>query len=165
MGLIRTQAAAHRNDPSHYHPGGYPTDAQSLSMTERLFVYGTLRKNAAHPMHRLLRRHARFESQATFPGRMFDLGDYPGVVPDSAGTHRVLGELYSFQAPALLLPALDRYEGCTDFNDPPQEFRRERHRVFPAGTSGTEAWIYIFNQPVDGLRLIPGGDYMHYMQS
>ena len=48
-----------------------------------LFVYGTLRKAASHPLHRTLAREARYAGTATFQGRLDDLGRYPGVVVSS----------------------------------------------------------------------------------
>ena len=44
-----------------------------------LFVYGTLRRAVMHPMHATLSRAAEFAGAAMLPGRLYDLGEYPGV--------------------------------------------------------------------------------------
>lgn len=51
-------------------------------MTNLLFVYGTLRKDVRNSMFHLLAREARFVGRARMQGLLFDLGDYPGLVPD-----------------------------------------------------------------------------------
>lgn len=54
-----------------------------------LFVYGTLKRKRVGK-HALL-RDARFVDLAYMSGNMYDLGNYPRVVPDA---RRVFGELY-----------------------------------------------------------------------
>ncbi len=129
-------------------------------MTNLLFVYGTLRGGAAHPMHRVLARHARLEGPARLRGRLYDLGSYPAAVADPAAGGEVIGEVWRMLAPERLLPLLDRYEGCTPEDPEPHEYRREPCTVTVAGQGGREAWVYVYNRPSGGLPLIPGGDYL-----
>lgn len=129
-------------------------------MGEYLFVYGTLRREHGHPMARRLAAGAERVGPGRFRGRLLDLGPYPAVVPDPLGHHWVLGDLYRLRDPQVLLPLLDRYEGCTDAGNPLNEYRRERTEVLGPGGEPREAWIYLYNRPTAGLTLIPGGDYL-----
>lgn len=128
---------------------------------EFLFVYGSLRAGAAHPMHRLLQEHARFVCQAAFAGLLFDLGEYPAVVPDPTGKEKVIGEVFLFEENAPLMNLLDRYEGCTALDLEPHQYRRVKKPV--CGESGEvyQAWIYLFNHSTDNLSRITGGDYLN----
>ena len=116
-----------------------------------LFIYGTLRKKAGHPIHRTLEEGGRFVGEATFQGRLYDLGSHPGAVPSENSRDIVTGELYAVMRPDILRK-LDGYEGG--------EYRRERHRIGLAGANSIEAWIYIFVASTDGARLVPSGDYL-----
>lgn len=129
-------------------------------MSEYLFVYGTLRRGQSHPLARMLADQAERVGAARYRGRLLDLGDYPGVVPDPQGPHWVAGDLYRLRDPQGLLPVLDRYEGCTDAGDPSNEYRRARAEVLGPGDVRHEAWIYLYNRPTAGLTVIPGGDYL-----
>ncbi|MFA6962365.1 MAG: gamma-glutamylcyclotransferase family protein [Opitutaceae bacterium] len=76
-----------------------------------LFVYGTLKrgcKNHAHIAGQTYQGEARSE-----PGyRLYDLGDYPGMVVDTSDTEGVTGELWSVDNAALA--RLDEFEGLNE---------------------------------------------------
>lgn len=75
----------------------------------RLFVYGTLMRNCCN--HEPYLRGQKYLGQAVLPGyALYNLGSYPGVVPDS--TEKVLGELYEIDAS--LLEELDIFEDNGD---------------------------------------------------
>lgn len=130
-------------------------------MSAYLFVYGTLRKGAGHPMHRILSAGAEAVGEATFQGRLFDLGRYPGVVPGPAGRWRVAGEIYRMTRPEPLLSALDEYEGSAPQNPQPHEFRRAVQPIRWGNGEQGEAWIYLYIAPLNGARQIESGDYLH----
>ena len=62
--------------------------------TQYLFVYGTLRGDMSHPYGSVLKSHAEFVGKASFKGRLFDIGEYPGAIASSSPSDRVVGELY-----------------------------------------------------------------------
>lgn len=128
-----------------------------------LFVYGTLRKNCQHPMYTTLTQHAELYSDAWFNGKLFMLSDYPCAIPSAYLEDRVLGELYQLIHPDLLLDRLDTYEECGEQNPEPKEYVREKRLVHSANGNAIEAWIYIYNRPVDDLDQIPSGDFVAYM--
>ena len=112
--------------------------------TEYLFVYGTLRRRAGHPMHRLLRHHARYLGEGQVQGRLHDLGGYPGLVLDPRAP-AVEGEIYAIANPRPLFRQLDDYEGCSPRHRRPHEYRRILAPV--EGPDGTplQAWLYEYD--------------------
>lgn len=124
-----------------------------------LFVYGTLRSDAGGPMHRLLAGGARRIGPATAPGTLYDVGPYPAAVPSSAG--RIRGELLALNPPAAaLLAALDAYEGFIPADPAASLYVRTSITVQTEDGRDAASWIYWYARPVDGLRLIPSGDWM-----
>ncbi|MFM2112417.1 MAG: hypothetical protein RLZZ271_1077 [Pseudomonadota bacterium] len=60
--------------------------------SKHVFVYGTLRKGGANDITHLTPA-PRFVGEATLPGRMYHLRQYPGVVLGEPG--QVVGEVYA----------------------------------------------------------------------
>jgi gamma-glutamylaminecyclotransferase len=72
-----------------------------------LFVYGTLKRGRRN--HRLIADQRYLGGAATEPlYRVYDLGPYPGLVPDAAGGLAVAGELW--EVTACRLGELDDFE-------------------------------------------------------
>lgn len=127
-----------------------------------IFVYGTLRRDPSHEMFHLLAKHARYLDDATVQGRLFDLGEYPGMVSDESA--RVLGEVYDID-PAKwndVISRLDKYEGCA-FDDPkPHEYRREVVHARLASGAVLPAWAYVLNRRPPTEQEIESGDYLSW---
>lgn len=125
-----------------------------------LFVYGTLRRDPSHELFHLLARNAEFLGEAVVQGKLYDLGDYPGMLYPARG--HVVGELYriapgSWQS---VVERLDEYEGCRLVDPEPHEYRRVI--VDARSTSGhpVRAWAYVLARPVNNLPEIESGDYL-----
>jgi len=103
------------------------------------------------PLHRLLEARATHLGGGTVKGRLFDLGAYPGAVPDPHGT--VTGEVYEVGEPGLL-KALDSAEG--------PQYHRGEVNVRVAGGREVTAFIYWYAGPLDRGVVIPGGDYRRH---
>jgi gamma-glutamylcyclotransferase (GGCT)/AIG2-like uncharacterized protein YtfP len=88
-----------------------------------LFVYGTLRRGSNHPMAELLASHAQFIAEVKAPGRLLDLGSYPGMVEAETSDDWVSGDVFELHDPETTLAVLDRYEGCDRAN--PLYIRRQ----------------------------------------
>ena len=129
-------------------------------MSDYLFVYGTLRQNANHPMHQQLATHARFVTMALLQARLYQVSYYPGAVPSNNVANQVLGELYQLLQPEQLLPLLDNYEECGEGFAQPQEYRRELQQVTLEDGASVSAWVYIYNRDTSGLKLITSGDFL-----
>ena len=129
-------------------------------MSQFLFVYGTLRQNAKHPMHQQLAMYARFVAMARYQARLYQVSYYPGAVPSSDVADQVIGELYQLMQPEVLLPLLDNYEECGPGFAEPQEYRRELQQVTLEDGASVSAWVYIYNRDTSGLKLITSGDFL-----
>src|SRR4051794_16428349 len=71
-----------------------------------LLLYGSLRRGEPMFEELGLAKALDYVGEASFPGELHDLGDYPGAVPGQQAVH---GEIYRIRRPAIL-EALDRYE-------------------------------------------------------
>ena len=72
-----------------------------------LFVYGTLRRDNAHPMARDLESVSRFLGKATMAGRLYDFGWHPVLVSSSQEGECVHGHLVEMLDPEAVLMRLD----------------------------------------------------------
>lgn len=125
-----------------------------------LFVYGTLRRGAGHPMHHLLAQYARWMGTATFPGKLVDLGEYPGAVASANPAHLVRGEVYGVLNAGTLFPQLDAYEEFWPQNPGGSLYQRQEKTVLLASGEPVTAWMYLYNRPVKGLPLVASGDWL-----
>lgn len=117
----------------------------------RLFVYGHLRRGQIG--HRLLEleRRTQWLCEARIHGRVYDLGDYPGLIP--GGEDIVHGEVIGFDDPALWA-LLDDYEDHDPERPELSEYRRiEVDLLDECGC----AWVYVFNRPIESLTPIVSG--------
>ena len=132
--------------------------------TDRLFVYGTLRRFFGHAMHAVLAEHAEFAGEGTMAAQLFDLGRYPGAVLSAAGDERVVGEVYRLREPqaAETLRRLDEYEGVAPGATEPREYRRDRTSVRMTGGETIDAWVYVLNRVPRHGRRIESGDYTRW---
>jgi gamma-glutamylcyclotransferase (GGCT)/AIG2-like uncharacterized protein YtfP len=125
-----------------------------------LFVYGTLRRDSAHPMARFLEQHGRFVALAKTPGRLYDLGAYPGMLRAGAETDWVHGDLYELTNPEWALAELDKYEGCVPEHPQPYVFERAQGEVISATGASHQAWLYFYSSSIDEARRILSGNYL-----
>ncbi len=126
-----------------------------MSEHRLLFVYGSLRRHATHPMSARLAKMAQWEGDAFAQGGLFRVSWYPGLVKSAEG--RVRGDLYRLPS-AAMLDELDVYEGIQ--HKPEDEYRRELAVVETATGVFVEAWVYWFIQPVEAHAWIPEGDWL-----
>ncbi|MCA9650418.1 MAG: gamma-glutamylcyclotransferase [Myxococcales bacterium] len=124
-----------------------------------LFVYGTLRRDAGHPMHGPLRECARLRGRGRTRGILYMIGErYPGLVLDATAGW-VTGELYQLHRPAVL-ERLDEYEGASERDPEPREYRRVRAPVRLDDGRDHSAWIYEYAWPIAGRVVIASGDFL-----
>lgn len=125
----------------------------------KVFVYGTLRRGADHPLAQRLALGRDYLGPAWWRGLLFDLGPYPAAVRH-AGHFEVAGDLYGLSDDDLL-EALDVYEELG--TDAPGRFLRERDEVRCADGSRCTAWVYRYTGPVDARARIQGGDWLQHL--
>jgi gamma-glutamylcyclotransferase (GGCT)/AIG2-like uncharacterized protein YtfP len=126
---------------------------------EFLFVYGTLRRDVGGEMYRLLTRHSDFVGEATYQGKLYKVTYYPGVVPSNDPSDLVQGEVYRLRNPDLVLPRLDEYEECGPGFKEPTEYVRLSQEIQLRKGETLSAWVYVYNRPINGLELMPVGDF------
>jgi gamma-glutamylcyclotransferase (GGCT)/AIG2-like uncharacterized protein YtfP len=130
-------------------------------MSEFLFVYGTLARNAEHGMHEHLVRHAEYAGEVYFNGQLYLMAHYPGAVRSSNPVDKVFGELYRVGNAQELFAHLDDYEGCGPDDPQPTLFVRHMETVHQNDGARTQAWIYLFNRAVTDLPRIVSGRFMN----
>jgi gamma-glutamylcyclotransferase (GGCT)/AIG2-like uncharacterized protein YtfP len=109
-------------------------------------------------MGALLAREARFLGEALAPGRLYDLGEFPGMKDPASPGEEVRGEVYELEE-ALLL-RLDEYEGCGPDDPQPSAFARCRRRARLADGRTAEVWVYLYRAEIEEQRRIASGDYL-----
>ena len=114
-----------------------------------LFVYGTLRPFVDIEMAKWLRSCSRYLGSATTPGRLYDLGAYPGMKAARGRRERVAGDGYRV-TDARVFRVLDRYEAT---------FVRERCVVSLERGGRRVAWAYRYRYRVASAARIASGDY------
>jgi gamma-glutamylcyclotransferase (GGCT)/AIG2-like uncharacterized protein YtfP len=129
-------------------------------MARHLFVYGTLLGPLGQPMSQRLRRLAEFIGQGSIAASLYQVGWYPGAVPDSRTGERVHGEVYLLRQPQRLLEELDRYEGCLPRRVGAGPFRRDTTIVSLSSGGRLAAWVYWYERCVTRLERIESGDYL-----
>lgn len=122
------------------------------------FAYGTLRRGARKDLLDFVGSRARLLGHASAPGRLYDLGDYPGMLDPAADEEWVFGDLYQLDDTESVLNRLDEYEGCESGDD--GLFRRSLRSVRLEGGGEVEAWIYLYQGNVRDEQRIPSGDYL-----
>lgn len=112
-------------------------------MNTLLFVYGTLKRGCVN--HAFLAAQTFVAPARLRAGyRMFDVGGFPGIVPDAGAQHEISGELWSVTAAGLA--ELDRFEGVWE-----DLYRRELVPLAAPAEHPT-AHCYLYARSVAGRR-------------
>jgi gamma-glutamylcyclotransferase (GGCT)/AIG2-like uncharacterized protein YtfP len=121
-----------------------------------LFIYGTLMPGLRleAQMH-----GARFLGLAQVPGRLVDVGRYPGLL---LGDGSVSGEVY--EVDGAHLARLDAVEDMVPCDRAASQYWREKVTVLSGPLQGERVQTYVYNRPVDGCTPIPHGDYRRYIR-
>ena len=125
-----------------------------------LFVYGTLMQSYDHPMARLLSEQAERLGEGSCCGQLFQIKHYPGLIASTDPADRVFGELLRLRETESLLVQLDDYEGCGPLAPQPTLYVRVVRSIARAGQADVDAWVYLYNRPVTGLKRILSGRFL-----
>lgn len=146
-----------------------PTRGQREQATEYLLVYGTLLASELPRAPIDVAASLQLIGRRRIRGRLYDLGEYPGLVP---GDDLVEAELHALADPGVLT-ALDAYEGF-DPDDPQGSlFLRRSIRVPRFGTGPDcrwfdrqtiDAWVYTYNRAVDPAARIASGCWRAHLE-
>jgi gamma-glutamylcyclotransferase (GGCT)/AIG2-like uncharacterized protein YtfP len=118
--------------------------------------------NTASAMARYLQQNSDFVGEGTFPGRLYDLGSYPGAVYEAQAATQVFGHILRLHDPEKPFKILDLYEGITNAQADQNEYWRT---VIPVNFNNQplDCWVYLYNFATDKLPEISGGNYLHYL--
>lgn len=127
-----------------------------------LFVYGTLRPGVGVPMARWLARVALRVGAARTPGRLYDLGPYPGMTLPRRSREWVHGEVYRVRD-IRTLRALDRYEADGSGIRRAPFVRVSR----PVEVNGKwrSGWVYLYRRSTLRATRVVRGDYLDVVRS
>jgi gamma-glutamylcyclotransferase (GGCT)/AIG2-like uncharacterized protein YtfP len=131
-------------------------------MNNLLFVYGTLMQ-PGNEFAIYLNTNCSFLSTGRTKGTLYDIGSYPGLIINSISASFVHGSIYKMNAPAVILKELDFYEGVGPDEEQPNLYTR-KIKIIETDFGPHEAWVYIYNLPVYGYKVIPSGDYAEYIK-
>ena len=124
-----------------------------------LFVfYGLLKQGAAGmPDHIDLDAGGEFLRDVSLRGDLYDLGGYPGIID---GDGLVKGILYRLDNAALAVP-LDEFEDVVPGENDASLYLRVKREVCDHNgqRTGETAWVYWYNQPIDGYQKIVNGNW------
>jgi gamma-glutamylcyclotransferase (GGCT)/AIG2-like uncharacterized protein YtfP len=129
-------------------------------MSNHLFGYGTLLPELVPAVLKEIVARFQFIGSGVVRGRMYDLGQYPGAVPDDSADTLIVGKVFRLPADEALLKALDEYEGFDPHSPHASLFVRTRCTAVLSDGQTLSCWMYAFNRPTDGLPLITDGDYL-----
>ncbi|HEX8178967.1 MAG TPA: gamma-glutamylcyclotransferase family protein [Pyrinomonadaceae bacterium] len=119
-----------------------------------VFVYGTLRPGGTRALPDILPA-AKFIGRANVRGRLYDLGAYPGLLVDAAGS-LVLGEVYEIDDD--ILHKLDEIEAASFYWRKPVEVALANHSL--------TCWVYEPDAEFYPLQvLITSGDWIEYAKT
>lgn len=125
-----------------------------------LFVYGTL-LNEQNEFAIYLKQNCKFYAHGKFKGKLYDLGEYPGAILDESGVNYIYGDILELKNTIDVLKNIDKYEGFGEDEEQPNLFVREMIGV-ETDNGLINCWVYLYNLPVDGFRLIESGNYSEY---
>ena len=117
-------------------------------MVNRLFAYGTLRQGTAPAGIAEAVRRLRPLGSGMAWGRLYDLGEYPGMIFGGAEAEFVAGEVYEVPD-AALWAELDAYEGFDPASPESSLFVRKMERVRLVETGAKLlCWVYEYRRAV-----------------
>jgi gamma-glutamylcyclotransferase (GGCT)/AIG2-like uncharacterized protein YtfP len=131
-----------------------------LTMSRRcpyLFVYGTL-LDKQNEFGAYLNDNCTFYADGKMPGKLYDLGEYPGAILTREENKFVHGKIYQLNNPEKVFKILDDYEGFGPKQEQPNLFVRELIDV-EISPGKIVCWVYLYNLSIGGFRLIDSGVY------
>lgn len=124
-----------------------------------IFVYGLLKSKYENEAAQTVRKNCTLIGEGRMPGRLYNIGTYPGAVYIEDATTFVYGEIFEIQQnEENLIHYLDRFEGVgADFPEP-NEYHKE---IIPVQTEQgvIQASCYLYNWNLERLELIKTGNY------
>jgi len=124
-----------------------------------IFVYGLLKSIYENEPAKFIRRNCTLIGDGIIPGRLYDLGNYPGVIYDKNSFSKVYGEVYLIDRNEKeLVQFLDNFEGVGSQFKQPNEYIRSTIPV-NISTGVIESSTYLYNWNLEKAKVIDSGKY------
>jgi len=138
-------------------------------MNNKLFVYGTLMNDVKSNIAQFLRDNSQFLGIGYAKGTLYDLGFYPGFVPNDNLESSVFGHVFELEKPKQVLPVLDKYEAVGEQFSNYNEYLRQEINVTlhtdKEESALVQCWAYVYNQNPRMLKVIASGNYLEYLRN
>lgn len=139
-------------------------------MADFLFAYGTMiHKPLEEQVQIAMDRYTEHVDHAWVHGELYDLGDFPGAIPQEPGpaAGRVMGRILRLHDARRFFRVLDEYEEVDFQLSHSGTFRRDRADAHPFSRPNRpiECWIYWINRVGSSAPRIESGDWIHYVES
>jgi gamma-glutamylcyclotransferase (GGCT)/AIG2-like uncharacterized protein YtfP len=131
-------------------------------MTNLLFVYGTLLQ-PGNNFADYLKQYCTYLSPGKTKALLYDIGEYPGAIIKNNTDSYIHGSVFKLLHPKENLRVIDDYEGFGPEQDQPNLYIRTVLSI-ETDTGIIDAWIYLYNLPVDSLPQIATGNYAEYIK-
>ncbi len=132
-------------------------------MNDRLFVYGTLMSGLVTPIATYLKENSVFLGEALLEGVLYDIGNYPGLLPKEASNSWVRGHVFQLFNAKEMWPIVDRYEGIgPEFPTPMEYIRVEVPILLKEET--INCWVYQYNYSIEKFPIIRSGNYLAHLK-
>lgn len=128
-----------------------------------IFVYGTLMRGECR--FSVLAKHGlKCILLAETPGRLLDLGSFPGMLAPNAADQWVQGEFVRLRDIGSALKQLDAIEGFRGFGQPDSLYRRALFDVGVGDGRIRPAWTYLINDHHCGAPAISSGSWRQHQE-
>jgi gamma-glutamylcyclotransferase (GGCT)/AIG2-like uncharacterized protein YtfP len=124
-------------------------------VSEPIAFYGSLRRSFGVQQRLGIHSRLRYLRPCLLRGRLYDLGAYPALLP---GDGLVRAELYE-PLYDRLIGFLDEFEGYDPQRPKQSQYLR---RLVELIEPRVAAWVYLYNQSVEGRPLIDAGCWESY---
>jgi gamma-glutamylcyclotransferase (GGCT)/AIG2-like uncharacterized protein YtfP len=131
-------------------------------MTDLVFFYGTLMSAFQRQGRSIIDEKLQPEGHGSISAVLFDLGIYPGAIPDADS--RVWGEVHRMLDREAVLAALDEIEGYRPGQPDASLYNRIETPVTFDDGRVADAWVYFYNAPLGRAPRIESGDYLAHLK-
>lgn len=128
-----------------------------------IFLYGTLKREFHHEILNTIADDVEYVGETLLHGKMYDIGEYPGAIPDDKAM--IKGDVFRLIKPRKVISVLDEYEGYYPRNLNQSEYLRRKEKLKLKNSKKIDAWIYWYNNSVEGKKLIRHRDYINYINA
>ncbi|WP_461206214.1 GNAT family N-acetyltransferase [Clostridium sp. DL1XJH146] len=129
-------------------------DTFDLKEKEFIFIYDNLLKELSYIEDIGEDKMLRFYKEGEANGTMYDLGNCPGIVPNS--NNIIVGQVFEV-LDSKAIEILDEFEGFYAETPTKSEYVRKRIKL---NNENIYAWIYYYNRVVDNYAIIKSGSWI-----